>query len=81
MNLCIGDSKNNLYFHKYYGGTAQEIMVTFPKNGNGPYKIGIIKDGIIGFDEYYIFEKGTIVKSIIDAKDKKVSTTVNRKSV
>ncbi len=55
MNLCVGDSKNNLYFHRYYGGPAQEIIVTFPKNGTGAYKIGVIKDGIIGFDEFYIF--------------------------
>jgi hypothetical protein len=46
----VGDSKNNLYFYRYYGGPAQEIVISFPKNGAGAFKIAIIKDGIIGFD-------------------------------
>ena len=63
--LCIGDARDGLYFHKFISEQSKETIVDFPKGG-GSYKIGIVKEGVIGFDEFYTLEKETLVRSNID---------------
>lgn len=50
VNICVGDFNNHLYHYKYMNQNCKEIIVHFGKIGSQEYKIGIVKDGIIGFD-------------------------------
>ena len=50
INICIGDSKNNLYYYKYIDHANIEFSINFAKNQDMSYKVGLIKEGIIGFD-------------------------------
>ena len=34
INICVGDSKNGLYFQRYIGENAKETTITFPKAFN-----------------------------------------------
>lgn len=70
VHLCIGDSKDGLYFHKYMTEQSKETTVDFPKGG-GSYKIGIVKEGVIGFDEFYMLEKETLTRFDINQPETK----------
>lgn len=66
INVCIGDIKNNLYFQKHLNDNVKETTITFPKYTKDCYKIAIIKEGIIGFDEFYYLEKDVLTRFDID---------------
>ena len=50
VNICVGDKNNSLYFYKFLSNKCRETTVYFPKGSQEEYKIGVIKEGIIGFD-------------------------------
>lgn len=60
--ICVGDASNSLYYYKYMNQNCKEIQIHFGKIGALEYKIGIVKDGIIGFDEFYRLRADQLIK-------------------
>ena len=54
ISICVGDSKDQLYYKRYISESSRELLIDFPKGHKNEYKVGLIKDGIIGFDEFYL---------------------------
>ena len=68
--VCIGDHNNTLYDHIYLNDSKTEASFYFPKNNN-QYKVAIVKDGIVGFDEFYRLKGDRLLKADIDQQDVK----------
>lgn len=66
ITVCVGDSHNNLYYHRYLNDNNKEVVFTFPRSAAEEYKIGIIKDGLIGFDEFYLLKGDNLSKFNIE---------------
>jgi hypothetical protein len=62
MVVIVGDSKNSLYHYRYMNQNTQEITVAFTNKTLDKYTIALIKDGIIGFDEFYSIQNDTLEK-------------------
>lgn len=60
--FIVGDKDNNLYDNKYLSQKRTEANFTFPKNNVQEYKIAIVKEGIVGFDEFYKFKGDRLLK-------------------
>ena len=76
--VCIGDHFNNLYDYKYINEKKTEAVFYFPKNNPHEYKLAIVKEGIVGFDEFYRLRGDKLMKTDIDEHD--VNAKKNRRS-
>ena len=50
MTICVGDQDNNRYHYKYLHQNSKEVIVNFPKKSQQEYKVGIVKEGVVGYD-------------------------------
>lgn len=78
--ICVGDINSHLYHYKYLNQNYIESEVFFPKGTMQEFKIAIVKDGIVGFDEFYKLKGDRLIKYDPDQLDLKMSTG-NRKSL
>jgi hypothetical protein len=76
--MCVGDQNNFLYHYRHMNANYTEISVNFPNNSQ-EYKVGIIKEGIVGFDEFYKLKGERMVK--YDPEQQDLRASGNRKSV
>lgn len=78
--FCVGDSSNHLYHYKYLNQNVTETEVFFPKGNQQEYKIAVVKDGIVGFDEFYKLKGDKLTKYDPDQVELRLSAG-NRKSL
>lgn len=64
--VCVGDHSNSLYDQKYMNQNKTEVLFHFPKSSPHEYKIGIVKEGIVGFDEFYKLKGDKLIKSEVE---------------
>lgn len=66
VNVCVGCPKNMLYFQRHLHEQFREVTITFPRNSNETYRIAVLKDGIIGFDEFYSLNGINLASDVVE---------------
>lgn len=70
-NVCVGCPKSTLYFQRHLHDQFREVTITFPRNANETYRIAVLKDGIIGFDEFYALNGSTLAPEVVEKPEEK----------
>ena len=71
VNVCVGCPKNTLYFQRHLHEQFREVTITFPRNSNETYRIAVLKDGIIGFDDFYVLYGTSLTAELVEKSDEK----------